>query len=77
MNIDKAAIRTPVLFDLIEKLGSIPERDMFNTFNMGVGMSMFVSAASADRALSVLREQGVDAYVMGEIVSGEDRIRLC
>ena len=50
---------------------------MFNTFNMGVGMSMFVSAASADRALSVLREQGVDAYVMGEIVSGEDRIRLC
>ena len=75
--IDKAAIRTPVLFDLIEKLGSIPERDMFNTFNMGVGMSMAVSPDTADKALEVLRAKGVDAYVMGEIVRGEERIRLC
>ena len=75
--IDKAAIRSPAIFDLIQKLGSIPERDMFNTFNMGVGMSMAVSPATADRALELLRAQGVEAYVMGEIIRGEERIRLC
>ena len=75
--IDKAAVKTPPIFALIRKLGSIPQRDMFNTFNMGVGMSMAVSPATADRALDVLRAQGVDAYVMGEIIRGEERIRLC
>ena len=75
--IDKAAVKTPPIFALIQKLGSIPERDMFNTFNMGVGMSMAVSPATADRALELLRAQGVEAYVIGEIVRGEERIRLC
>ena len=75
--IDKAAIRSPAIFALIRKLGNIPERDMFNTFNMGVGMSMAVSPATADRALELLRAQGVEAYVMGEIIRGEERIRLC
>ena len=75
--IDKAAIRSPAIFDLIRKLGNIPQRDMFNTFNMGVGMSMAVSPATADRALELLRAQGVEAYVMGEIIRGEERIRLC
>ena len=75
--IEKAAVQVPPIFDLIRELGGIPERDMFNTFNMGVGMSLFVSPDSADKALAALRSQGVDAYVMGEIVSGEDRIRLC
>ena len=75
--IDKAAIRSPAIFDLIQKLGSIPERDMFNTINMGVGMSMAGSPATADRALELLRAQGVEAYVMGEIIRGEERIRLC
>ena len=75
--IDKAAIRSPGIFALIRKLGDIPQRDMFNTFNMGVGMSLTVSPESADRALEVLRANGVDAYVMGEIVRGEERIRLC
>ena len=75
--IDKAAIRTPAVFALIQKLGDIPQRDMFNTFNMGVGMSLTVSPESADRALEALRANGVDAYVMGEIVRGEERIRLC
>ena len=74
--IDKAAIRTPALFPLIQRLGNIPERDMFNTFNMGVGMSLVVSAASADRALQALQRAGVDAYVIGEIVVGEDAIYL-
>ena len=75
--IDKAAIRSPAIFALIQKLGNIPQRDMFNTFNMGVGMSLTVSPESADRALETLRAKGVDAYVMGEIVRGEERIRLC
>ncbi len=75
--IDKAAVKTPPIFALIQKLGNIHERDMFNTFNMGVGMSMAVSPATADRALELLRAQGVEAYVMGEIVRGKERIRLC
>ena len=75
--IEKTSIRTPAIFDLIQALGQIPERDMFNTFNMGVGMSMSVAPETADKALSALRANGVDAYVMGEIVAGEERICLC
>ena len=75
--IEKAALRTPPIFDFIAQSGNIPERDMFNTFNMGVGMSVTVSREQADRALAVLREQGEDAYIMGEIVSGEEKVVLC
>ncbi len=74
--IEKKAVRTPAVFDLIAKEGGVSERDMFNTFNMGVGMSIVVSAGTADAAMSVLRENGVDAYVIGEIKAGEDRILL-
>ena len=75
--IEKAAVRTPAVFELIQSCGNIPERDMFNTFNMGVGMSLIVSAESADAALSALAGEGVGAYVIGEIVTGEERISLC
>ena len=75
--IEKNAVRVLPIFDLIRKLGNIPERDMFNTFNMGVGMSLTVSRDSADKALAALQEQGVEAYVIGEIVSGEEKIALC
>ena len=75
--IEKAALRTPPLFTLLQQAGSIPERDMFNTFNMGVGMCLFVSRDSADAALAALKENGVDAYPVGEIVSGDERILLC
>ncbi|MBQ6273796.1 MAG: phosphoribosylformylglycinamidine cyclo-ligase [Oscillospiraceae bacterium] len=75
--IEKAAVQTPPIFGLIQRLGKVPERDMFNTFNMGVGMSLAVSADSTDRALAALKAAGVAAYVMGEIVPGEERIRLC
>ena len=75
--IEKGAVRVLPIFDLIRKLGNIPERDMFNTFNMGVGMSLTVSRDSADKALAALKEQGVEAYVIGEIVSGEEKIALC
>jgi phosphoribosylformylglycinamidine cyclo-ligase len=75
--IEKKAVRVLPIFDLIACTGRIPERDMFNTFNMGVGMSVVVSKADADRALSILKDQGEDAYVIGEIVSGEERVSLC
>ena len=74
--IEKKAVRTLPVFDLIARAGKIPERDMFNTFNMGVGMSLVVSKATADAALAALQGAGVDAYVMGEIVSGDEKIRL-
>ena len=75
--VEKAAVRVPPVFDLIQTLGAIPERDMFNTFNMGVGMCMTVSAATADNALGALRESGVDAYVLGEIAEGGEKLLLC
>ena len=74
--IDKSALRILPIFDLIAKTGNIPERDMFNTFNMGVGMSIVVKRDDADRALAVLREQGEDAYIMGEIVAGDEGVIL-
>lgn len=75
--IEKKAVRTLPIFDLIAKTGSIPERDMFNTFNMGVGMSVVVSPEDVDSALAILHEQGEDAYIMGEIVEGNERVLLC
>lgn len=72
--IDKAAVRVLPIFDLIQKTGNVPERDMFNTFNMGVGMSLVVSAADAEKALAVLRENGEDAYIIGRIETGEEKI---
>ncbi len=74
--IDKSAVRILPIFDLLAKTGGIDERDMFNTFNMGVGMSITVAAENADRALSILREQGEDAYIIGEIVKSDDKVIL-
>ena len=76
-NIDRSAVRILPIFELIAKRGNISERDMFNTFNMGVGMSVVVSKEDADRALSVLRESGEDAYIIGEIIKSDDRIVIC
>ena len=64
------------IFDLIAKTGNIPERDMFNTYNMGVGMSVVVPAAEAETALEILRANGEDAYVIGEIVESGDKVIL-
>lgn len=74
--IEKASVRVLPIFDLIRKTGNISERDMFNTFNMGVGMSIVVPAEEADTALSVLRENGEDAYVIGKIVESKEKIIL-
>ena len=75
--IEKSAVRVLPIFDLIAKKGNIPERDMFNTFNMGVGMSVVVAAEDADTALHVLRANGEDAYIIGSIVESEDKVQIC
>lgn len=74
--IDKSAIKTPAVFRLLQQKGGIDERDMFNTYNMGIGMSLIVSADSANEALRTLNSMGEDAYVIGEITRGEDKIIL-
>ncbi len=75
--IDRSAVRVLPIFDLIAKTGNISERDMFNTFNMGVGMSLVVSADEAETALASLKESGEDAYIIGEIVKSEDKVIIC
>ena len=75
--IREADVRVLPIFDLIAETGKITRRDMFNTFNMGVGMCLTVSSADAETALSILHDKGEDAYLLGEIVPGERRIELC
>ena len=75
--IDKSAVRVLPIFDLIAKEGGISERDMFNTFNMGVGMSIVVPKEQADLALETLRGVGEDAYVIGEVIRSDEGIILC
>ena len=74
--IDKSAIKVLPIFRLIAETGNIPERDMFNTFNMGVGMSVIVPAAQAAEALDILAVQGEDAYLIGTIVKNEEKVIL-
>ena len=74
--IDRSAVRVLPIFDLIAKTGNISERDMFNTFNMGVGMSIVVPKDEVEKALAILRENGEDAYVIGEIIKSDERVIL-
>ena len=74
--IERKAVRVLPIFDMIAREGNVPERDMFNTYNMGVGMSVIVPAADADKAIRILRENGEDAYLIGEVAEG-DGIELC
>jgi len=75
-NIDKAAVKILPIFTLLQEKGNIPERDMFNTFNMGVGMILIVSKDTADVALNTLNAAGENAYVIGEIGRGENKLCL-
>ena len=70
------AFPCPPIFKLIQRLGNIPERDMYNTFNMGIGMVLAVSAGQVDQALSVLQEAGEEAFAIGEVVSGDGGVEL-
>jgi phosphoribosylaminoimidazole synthetase len=74
--IDKAALKTLPVFELIAEVGGIPERDMFNTFNMGVGMCVVVAADQAGTAVDILKANGEDAYIIGEIIGGGGGIEL-
>ena len=72
--VDEKSLRILPIFDLLAKTGNVPKRDMFNTYNMGVGMSVVVSADEADKAIEVLKANGEDAYVMGELVESEEGV---
>ena len=76
VKIEKSAVRVPPIFSLIQKRGNISEHDMFNTFNMGVGMSVVVAKEEADRAVELFKANGEDAYILGTIVESEDGVLL-
>ena len=75
--IKKDDVRVLPIFELIAKEGNIPERDMFNTFNMGVGMSVVVSPEDADKAVEILKANGEDAYIIGEIIKSDEGVVIC
>ena len=74
--IKKEDVKILPIFDLIAKTGNIPERDMFNTFNMGVGMSVVVAAEDAEKTLEILKANGEDAYIIGKIIESEDKVTI-
>ncbi len=75
--IEKSAVNILPIFKLIQTAGNIPERDMFNTFNMGVGMSVVVDKNDADKTLEILRANGENAYIIGETVKADEGVILC
>ena len=72
--IKRSDVQVLPIFELIAETGNIPERDMFNTFNMGVGMSIVVNKEDADKAIEILRANGEDAYILGEVVKSEEGV---
>ncbi|MBR6670366.1 MAG: phosphoribosylformylglycinamidine cyclo-ligase [Ruminococcus sp.] len=75
--IERNAVQVLPIFDLIARTGNIPERDMFNTFNMGVGMIVSVDKANADKAVAVLNAAGEEAYILGELVESDEGVIIC
>lgn len=75
--IERNAVQVLPIFDLIARTGNIPERDMFNTFNMGVGMIVSVDKNDADKAVAVINETGEEAYILGELVESEEGVIIC
>ncbi len=75
--IARADVQVLPIFDLIAKTGNIPERDMFNTYNMGVGMCVVVDKADADKAIAALKAAGEEAYVLGELVESDEGVIIC
>lgn len=74
VKVDKASLKILPIFDLIQKVGGISERDMFNTYNMGVGMSIVVDSADADKAIEVLKANGEDAYIIGSVIESDEGV---
>ncbi|MDD4376667.1 MAG: phosphoribosylformylglycinamidine cyclo-ligase [Eubacteriales bacterium] len=77
VKIKRENIRVLPIFKLIAERGNIPERDMFNTFNMGVGMTVIVAKEDADKTLAVLKENGENAYILGEVVKSKEGVEIC
>lgn len=77
VKIKRENVRVLPIFKLIAERGNIPERDMFNTFNMGVGMTCIVAREDVDKTLEVLKANGEDAYVLGEVVKSEEGVEIC
>ncbi len=75
--IERSSIKILPIFELLAKRGNVSERDMFNTFNMGVGMSIVVSKDDADKALEILKNAGEKPYIIGEIIKSEEKIVIC
>ena len=75
--IERNAVQVLPIFDLIKRTGDIPERDMFNTFNMGVGMIVSVDKNDADKAVAAIKAAGEDAYILGELVESEEGVIIC
>ena len=75
--IEKSSVRVLPIFRLLQKLGELEERHMFNTFNMGVGMTITLPKSEADKAISLLNAFGLTAYPIGEVVAGDAGIELC
>jgi phosphoribosylformylglycinamidine cyclo-ligase len=75
--IEKSSVRILPIFELIAEVGDIPERDMFNTFNMGVGMTVITAREDADQALEILRKHGQEAYIIGQVTPGDKEVVLC
>ena len=77
VKIERETVKVLPIFELIAERGNIPERDMFNTFNMGVGMTVIVAKEDADKTLEVLKAGGEDAYILGSVVKSEEGVELC
>lgn len=74
LKIDKNSYEVPAIFKLIESRGNIPERDMYNTFNMGIGMAVIVPANEVEKAIDILKDAGEEAYLIGEVVEGNKEV---
>ena len=74
VKVDKSSLKIPPIFRLIEEKGNIPERDMFNTFNMGVGMSVTVADEDKEKAVEILKANGEDAYIIGSVIKSDEGV---
>lgn len=76
LKINKDSYEVPAIFKLIESRGNIPERDMYNTFNMGIGMAVIVPANEVEKAIDILKDAGEEAYLIGEVVEGNKEVNI-
>lgn len=76
LNINKNSYEVPAIFKLLQSTGNIPERDMYNTFNMGIGMALIVPAEEVEKTLQILKQEGETAYKIGEVIEGNKEINI-